>query len=283
VLEGRETVAPYSPGTFTGQPFATLAELEAHLRYAAGVELGVMHEYLAAAFSLKLSGLPPALVEDVTAAHAELMRIAIGEMRHIRAVNDVLASSRITMPFVPALRVARELPGTPAGTFRPVQPRPALPAAIQQFIEIEQPSRSVDGLYIRILATLDRDGTDEQEQTIRTVMAEGGDHFETFQFIQEWLGAHSPNDYLRAPNLVSPPPGNALHQTLQQRYVTLLQLLFDGYTQGLPAGASNINAGRNLMLGPTGIQGAAEAVAQAGFLVVFDPPADPRFTPMDHP
>jgi hypothetical protein len=55
------------------------------------------------------------------------MRIAIGEMRHIRAVNDVLASLRITMPFVPALRVTRELPGTPAGTFRPVQPRPALP------------------------------------------------------------------------------------------------------------------------------------------------------------
>ncbi|MBI1761953.1 MAG: hypothetical protein HYR56_11005 [Acidobacteria bacterium] len=284
VLEGRELLGPYQPGAVSpAPPFATQAELETQLRYAAGVELAVMHEYLTAVFSLKVTGLPAALRDDVTAARAELLRIAIGEMRHLRAVNDVLAALPAAAPFTPALRVATSVPGVQPGAFLPVQMRPALPAVIDEFIAIEQPSRSVDGVYARILATLGQLGSDEQEQTIRTIMAEGEDHFETFQFIREWLGRHTPNDYLRAPNLAPPPAANLPHQTLQQRYRTLLQLLFDGYRLGLPAGAPQINAARTAMLGPTGLQGAAEAVAQAGFLVVFDALADPRFAPLNHP
>lgn len=283
VLEGRELIGPYEPGSFHGTPFATPAEMETQLRYAAGVELAVMHEYLAAAYSLKRTGLPAALVDDVTAAHAELLRIAIGEMRHLRAINDVLASLPRATPFVPALAVATSVPGAEPGTFRDVLLRPAQPPVIRDFIELEQPSRSVDGLYGKILASLEQFGTDEQEQTVRAIMAEGEDHFETFEFIQEWLGRHDPADYLRAANLVPAPAANPLHQTLQQRYRTLLEQLFDGYRQALPAGAANINAARNLMLGPTGIQGAAEALAQAGFLVVFDALVDPRFAPINHP
>src|SRR5262249_17929600 len=139
VLEGRETVAPYKVGEFKGTPFADKAELVANLRYAAGVELAVTHEYLAAAFSLKLTGLPAALVDDVTAAHFELMRIAIAEMLHLRRVNNVLRAIDDTLPFVPALRVALLVPGAP-GTFRNVQPRAATKAAIGDFIEIERPS-----------------------------------------------------------------------------------------------------------------------------------------------
>ncbi len=284
VLDGRETVTPYEPGTFVSEPFATKAELETNLRYAAGVELAVLHEYLAAAFSLKLTGLSTSLLEDVTAAHAELMRIAIGEMRHLRAVNDVLMSLHVSVPFVPALRVARNIPGNMPGTFRPVTPRPALPEVIQAFIEIEQPSRSVDGVYSRILATLERDGTHEQRQTVRSIMAEGEDHFETFRFIQEWLGNHDPGDYLRRLNLAVPPPINAQHTVLQQRYKALLEELFNGYRLGVPAGSTEINAARNSMLGVSGLEGAAEAVAEAGFLVSFDVIADnPDLAPLDSP
>src|SRR5450631_880721 len=57
VIEGRETVAPYQPGKFSAAKFASIAELQANLRYAAGVELAVIHEYLAAAYSLKTTGL----------------------------------------------------------------------------------------------------------------------------------------------------------------------------------------------------------------------------------
>jgi hypothetical protein len=283
VVEGRELVGAYQSGKFTASKFATKDELVTTLRYAGGVELAVIHEYLAAAFSLKETGLPPALNDDVVAARGELIRVAAGEMRHLRAVNDVLLALTGFVNFIPALRVASKIPGGQAGTFRDVLPRPATPEAIRDFIEIESPSVSVDGLYARILATLERDGSDEMKQTIRSIMAEGENHFETFGFIQEWLSRHSPNDYLRAPNLLAPPQGNALHATLQQRYKDLLESLFAGYTLGIPAGAPDINAARNAMLGNGGIEGAAEAVATAGFLVVFDRINDARFEPVANP
>jgi Ferritin-like len=283
VLGGREIAAPFQPGTFVAPKLAGPAELEAHLRYAAGVELAVIHEYLAAAYSLKVAGLPAAMRDDVAAAQAEFMRIAYGEMRHVRAVNDVLRSLDVNVAFVPALRVASEVPGLTPGAFLPVSPKAATPEAINAFIDIERPSESVDGLYSSILATLEDLGTEEMMQTIRSVMADGESHFETFQFVQEWLKRHDPNDYLRAPNLVAPPAGNALHQDLQRKYGTLLEGLFNGYSIGIPAGSPDINAARDAMLGPTGLHGAAEAVADAGFLVIFDPIDDPHFAPVGHP
>ena len=280
VLENREITAPYHPGKFAARKLADKAELTTHLHYAAGVELAVIHEYLAAAYSLKTDRLTGELKDDVTAARAELMRITYGEMRHVRAVNDVL---RALDPegFVPALRVASDVPGAERGTFRPVEPRPADPAAIQSFIDIESPSTSVDGLYAHVLATLEDLGTEEMRQTVRSVMADGETHFETFEFIQEWLGRHDQAEYLRGPELSKPPAGNALHAKLQKIYRSVLEELFNGYSLGIPAGVPDINGARNAML--AGLEGAAEAVASAGFLVVFDSIADPRFEPVPHP
>jgi Ferritin-like len=282
VVEGREIVGPYQPGVFAADKFATREELLTNLRYAAGVELAVVHEYLAAAYSLRAAGIPPAANDDVVAARAELIRIAASEMRHLRAVNDVLHALTVGQ-FTPALRVAARVPAAVPGGFRDIEPRAATPQAIQDFIDLERPSVSVDGLYSRILATLERDGSAEMRQTIRSIMAEGENHFESFSFIQEWLNRHSPNDYLRKSNLTTPPSGNARHVTLQQRYRDLLERLFSGYTLGIPAGAGDINTARNAMLGSAGIAGAAMAVADAGFLVAFDRIADPRFAPIDHP
>jgi len=282
VLENRETLAPYKPGSFTALRLATKAELERHLQYAAGVELAVIHEYLAAAYSFKTDGLSAAVKNDAVASRAELIRIAVGEMRHVRAVNDVLrALSPAT--YVPALRVASQVPGLRPGEFRDVIARPATPEAIQAFIDIERPSISVDGLYSRVLATLEDLGTDEMAQTIRSVMADGETHFETFSFIQEWLSPHDPSRYLRALNLARPPAGNALHAALQQKYRRILEQLFDGYSVGVPAGGPEINAARNAMLDASGLDAAAEAVGAAGFLVVFDPIQDARFQPVAHP
>jgi hypothetical protein len=284
VIEDRETVAPYEPGKFVAAKFASQAELETNLRYAAGVELAVIHEYLAAAYSLKTTGLAPAVADDVVAARAELMRITFSEMRHVRAANDVLRALNSSAAFVPALRVASDVPGILTGTFRPVMPRPATPETIQDFIDIESPSTSVDGLYSRILATLEDLGTEAMQQTIRSVMADGESHFETFSFIQEWLNRHNPVDYLRKLNLTPAPASNLLHRKLQQEYRALLSQLFQGYTLGIPFGAPDINSARNAMLGNGGLNGAAEAVADAGFLVAFDAITDdPLLAPVGHP
>jgi hypothetical protein len=284
-LERRERVAPYVPGAFTARPLADQAELISHLRYAAGVELAVMQEYLTAAWSLKPpDGQPQPLRDDLRAAFAELLRVAIGEMRHLRAVNDVLAGFAPAGSFQPALAVAAQVPDMTPGTFRPTSLRAATPEVLDHFVAIEAPSQSVDGLYGRILATIEGGiGDDEQEQLIRTVMAEGQDHWQTFLFVREWLGRHDPATYLRAANLQPPPAGNPAHQTLQQRYRNLLEGLHQGYQLGVPAGAPEINAARAAMLAADGIRGALDAVAAEGFLVVFDPLTDSRFAPIGPP
>jgi Ferritin-like len=283
VVGRREIVGPFSMRPVSGNPLASGAELERVLRYAAGVELTVAQEYLTAAYSLRLpAGLAQPLADDIRVSHAELMRIAIGEMRHLRAVNEVL---RALLPagaaFTPALRPASRLPGTQPSSFDPATFRAATRQAIQNFIDIEAPSVSVDSVYARILATLERDGPHDAEQSVRTIMAEGEDHFEAFRAIQIWLSAHQEQQYLRSTRNTPPPPGDSDHQELQRRYRAILEQLHRGYTFGNPGGAPDINSARMDMVGP--LDAAAQSIAQRGFLVVFDPLTDPRFAPIDPP
>jgi len=283
VVSRREVIGPFSVHPVSENPLAGGAELERFLRYTAGVELTVAQEYLTAAYSLRLpAGLAQQLADDIRAAHAELMRIAIGEMRHLRAVNEVL---RILLPagaaFTPALQPASRLPGQQLGSFDPAVFTAATGQAIQRFVDIEAPSVSVDSVYARILATLERDGPHDAEQSVRTIMAEGEDHFETFRAIQVWLGRHPEADYLRATRNTAPPAGDPDHVELQTRYRAILEQLHRGYTFGNPGGAPDINGARMDMVGS--LDAAAQAIAERGFLVVFDPVADPRFAPIDPP
>jgi hypothetical protein len=284
VVDRREVVTSYRPSTAdTASPLPSVEALVAHLRYAAGVELAVMLEYLVAAWSLrKPAGALQALRDDLKASFAELVRIAVGEMQHLRAVNDVLAEITPNA-FAPALAVASRVPDGPAGMFRPLRFRAALPEVIDDFIAIEAPSQSVDGLYSRILATLEARGLEPQAESIRTVISEGSDHWQTFLFIKEWLGRHPPAAYLIHPDPQPAPGGTAAQAVLQQRYEALLVGLDGAYRARLPAGAAALNAARGSMLGAGGIEGALDAVAAAGFLARFDASADPRFAPIEPP
>ena len=286
VLERRERLAPYVPSALRAQPLPDFATLVTWLRYTAGVELGVMQEYLTAAWSIRRpdNNTPAGLRSDLLAAFDEMRRVAIGEMRHLRAVNDVLANFQPPPNFTPALGVATLLPGNDPGSTRPLRFRPASAEALDDFIGIEAPSMSVDSVYGRILVTVEAiPGTDEQQQTLRTVMAEGEEHWRTFRFIKDWLTRHPPADYLRGSDLRPPPVGNGQHDTLQQRYRALLDGLFQAYALGMPRGAPLLNGARASMLGTDGIEGALDAVAIQGFLAVFDPVLDPRFTPVAPP
>jgi hypothetical protein len=283
VVGRREVVGPFIVRPVTDNPLGSGAELERFLRYAAGVELTVAQEYLTAAYSLQLpEGPTQPLADDIRASHAELMRIAIGEMRHLRAVNEVL---RALLPagaaFTPALRPASRLPGKQPGTFDPATFRAATKQAIQNFIDVEAPSVSVDSVYARILATLERDGPHEAEQSVRTIMAEGEDHFETFRAMQVWLSAHQESEYLRSVAGTAPPPDDPDHEDFQTIYRAILEQLHRGYTFGNPGGAPDINGARMDMVGR--LDAAAQKIAQRGFLVVFDPLTDPRFVPIEPP
>jgi hypothetical protein len=286
VLDGREQRAPYAPTTVAGTPLNP-GQLEPTLRYAAGVELAVMLEYLAAAFSLNpaAGAAGSELRADARAARAELLRVAASEMRHLRRVNallfDLHTDSGAVGPFQPALGVATLVPGTAGAPGRPVEFRPLTPAALADFIRVEAPSLTVDALYSNILATYQRDGQETQSAMVLAVMAEGADHYQTFRTVQEWLGRHAGTPYLR--QLQTPPDSDPVLATVQQRYEQVLDLLHRGYQAGIPAGAADIAAARTAMLGPAGIEGACEALAAGGRLPRFGVPADTRFTPVPPP
>jgi hypothetical protein len=123
------------------EPVADRAALLAQLRYAAGVEIAAMREYLTAARSLR------------------------------PAEDQPEAAARRPQGRVPRAAAHR---GTKVGTVGPVLLRAATQAAIDDFIGLEAPSQLVDELYGRILATLQMTlGTEEPEQTVRTVTACG--------------------------------------------------------------------------------------------------------------
>jgi len=284
VLDGREQRDPYEPGSVAGTPLAPEL-LEPTLRYAAGVELAVMLEYLAAAFSLRNPpGAPTSEVHrDARAAQAELLRVATSEMRHLRHVNDLLFDlHQGPGPFQPALGVATEVPGTAGAPGRPIVFAPLTPPVLAEFVRVEAPSLTVDALYSSILATYQRDGQEMHAATVLAVMAEGADHYDTFRTVQEWLGRHAGTPYLL--DLRTPPADDPALGPLQQRYEDVLNRLHRGYQLRGTAGAADIAAARLAMLGPTGVQGACEQLARDGVLPVFTVPTDAaRFAPVPPP
>jgi hypothetical protein len=162
-----------------------------------------------------------------------------------------------------------------------VQFRALTPAALAEFVQVEAPSLTVDALYSNILASYERDGQEAESAVVLAVMAEGADHYRTFRTVQEWLGRHAGTPYLR--QLQAPQASDPELATLQQRYEQVLDLLHRGYQAGIPAGAADIAAARTVMLGPTGIEGACEALAAGGLLPHFMVPADTRFVPVPPP
>jgi hypothetical protein len=286
VLDGREQRAPYAPGVVAGTALGP-EELVPTLRYAAGVELAVMQEYLAAAYSLNRAAgsANSRLRQDVAVAHFEVLRVAQSEMRHLKAVNTLLLEEHqaagINTAFRPALGAATAIPGgggnrIPAGNFRALTK-----TAVAEFIQVEAPSKSVDALYGRILATYQAAGRDTQAASVAQIMAEGADHFWTFRVVQELLAPHPESQYLLDVRVV--PATDPRLATLQQSYLTMLDHFFKGYAVGLPEGRAEITAARAGMLGRNGVEGACQDLAAQGLLPVFGVPTDPRFARVDPP
>jgi hypothetical protein len=195
-------------------------------------------------------------------------------MRHLRIANDILRSLNEQLhpgaPFRPGLQIADAFPAS-GGTSEPVVEKRMTPDVLDEFIAIEKPSDSIDGVYGRIVVTLENNGLTELGREVRSVMADGFDHYETFLDIKEWLAPHQPSDYLL--NLRQPDPNDSAHQHLQEIFLQLMQTLRRGYAQGLPGGADDIARARDLMLG-NGIMAACERLRANGTLVVFDPITD---------
>jgi hypothetical protein len=284
VVEGRELRHGYRPAGSAANALKSRDDLILHLRYAAGVELAAIQAYIAAAYSLNLNAADSATLSiDVTTAHAEVMRVAISEMRHLRLANDVLRQLHFTFnlpgPFKPALQIASAFPASGAKP-EPFAERALTPDTLAEFIAIEKPSDSVDGLYGRIVKTLEDFQLRREAATIRSVMADGMDHYETFLDVQVWLSRHpDPSSYLLP--VTDPGPDNALHRQLQDRYRDLIVPLRDGYVTGVPQGKDSIEQARTVMFGA--LQKTCEDHAANNILVKFEPLTDDDFKPIDPP
>jgi hypothetical protein len=284
VLEGRELRHSYRAGGVVASALKSRDDLISHLRYAAGVELAAIQAYIAAAYSLNLKATGSrTLGIDVTTAHAEMMRVAISEMRHLRLVNDVLRQLHFMWnlpgPFQPALQIASAFPGSGAKP-EPFVERALTPDTLAEFIAIEKPSDSVDGMYAHVVKTLEDMQLPHQVATIRSVMADGMDHYETFLDVQVWLSRHpDPTSYLLP--VTDPTADDALHRQLQNLYRNLIVPLRDGYVSGVPLGKDSIEQARTVMFGE--LQKTCEELAAKNLLVKFEPLTDNDFTPIDPP
>lgn len=286
VLDGRELRRPYDPTEVLGSPLEPDQVLPT-LQYAAGVEVAVMVEYLAAAYSVDVNAGEGGseLRDDARAARQQLLLVAFSEMRHLREVNRVLFELHHRMggttTFTPALGIASAFRATAGFPAREVRFRRLTPDVMDEFVRVEAPSLTVDGLYSSLLATFARDNDDDLADRIRSVMADGSEHYATFRAMREWLARHGPEDYLLPLQDASPDDQGLL--ALQERYEQMLDLLFRGYQLGVPAGTTRVNTARAIMLGPQGIEGACEDLAGRGLQPAFAVPADPRFAPVPPP
>jgi hypothetical protein len=202
VLEGREQLTPWvlsnlkDPDPLTGDMIGALEKL-------AGIEQSLALEYLYARYTVDFNGQLTGEDQNhaVFIAH-ELLNVAIGEMMHLRWVNDLLAGLHrvLGQPPRPALKVACEVPkGILKGDvgrrpvydveWRPVMQRP-IDAAIEDFVAAEAPSGTLEGQYATILMRLRRgwpntgDAHPELVELVERIIADGVEHFLRFREIQ---------------------------------------------------------------------------------------------------
>jgi hypothetical protein len=274
VLLGEEVTRTFQPREIeTAQPFASPAELATNLVKLAGVEHAVMLEYLYARYSVlnPANNTPQPLRDDVTFIRHEMLMIAVSEMRHLRWVNQLLwelEHAGLIPAMGPVLDVAAALP-TQKG--QPDRPRALLTLTsdrLDQFIQVEQPSGSLDGQYSRVAATL-RDTTypPHLQQLSEQIIGDGIQHFSRFNQIRAVLKPYfqtKSTSYLV--NITPAPATNANAKKALAEYKNILDQLRLAYAQGDAEDFSHIATARATMFA---LEDAGNALAAAKLGIPF--------------
>jgi hypothetical protein len=164
VLEGKELEDEYKETDFgEAIPYDSSAEMIRVLEEElAPMELTVAFQYLYALFSIHQTDEVPAtrwptMHDDVVAIRRIIALIAIGEMTHLRWVNQILWELHRAGAFPdgkvyrPVLKIAHSVPDD-AG--RPPLLRPLTPEALEYFLRVETPTAHLSKAYARCAATL---------------------------------------------------------------------------------------------------------------------------------
>jgi Ferritin-like len=281
VLEGREISRSYTrTDNLSKNPFDSPQTLAEQLFKLAELEHVLILEYLYAYFSIKRPGeidskKYPALRDDAVFAAHELLIVAVSEMRHLRWVNQLLWEmwhGGIIPQLGPSLGVAGWVPASDK-KLRKRDLRILDPETLQSFIEVEQPSGTLDGQYARVIATFRLKKSaypmaDQWAQIAERIIADGVQHFSRFREIKSVL-----DDYIdpNAPAGTSPPylrnlkcadPASARAKQALDLYRELIKDLKEGYENGDLEDAKYIVNARKAM---TDLNDLGEKLALEGY------------------
>jgi len=203
VLEGCEIGAEYRPPSMQEQqPYKTDAELISVLRDQLGpMELSLAMQYLYALFSLRDPGEVdeiqsarwPCLRDDLKAVRQFLFLVAVGEMTHLRWVNQMLwlldpGSYKPVVDWTDEIVALKTL--RPAE--KSVQLLPLTPERLDDFIFVERPTGKLDSAYARCVSTLKgRAALKGAFDLAVRIDGDGIEHFERFSNIKRILSAYA--------------------------------------------------------------------------------------------
>lgn len=188
-------------GTVEADPYGSPEELATVLRNELGpLEMTLALEYLYARFSLlapeDCSPDLPMMADDMLFARHVLLLVAVAEMEHLRAVNQLLwllYQARFVKEFSPVLTPAEYIPTNANDEPRKRCLRRLTPDTLADFIAIEHPSGRLDGAYARTVATLRQPYYQAHEgllQIAERVVADGVEHYQQLKDLNTVLQAY---------------------------------------------------------------------------------------------
>ncbi len=188
VLENRERSDVYAP-PIGKTPDPLEPSVKDELMRLAGIEQALALEYLYARCSVRFNdkNLSPEEQEHADFIARELLVIAIGEMKHLGWVNQLLRELHergyCLGKFEPALGVAEKIP--PTG--RRAKSR-TLKSAIRDFIAAEAPSGTIDGQYAKLLDFfLAHSYPADLVELVKKIIDDGVTHYSRFREMQSLL------------------------------------------------------------------------------------------------
>lgn len=258
------------------------------LRKLARVEHALAVEYLYAHYSL---GTPPRPEEtdDVVrnaaqrAAH-EVFEVAIDEMRHLRAVNEMLIALGEPPELGRAAVIGEDFDRTGKAFNHAFVLQALTPEHLDWFIAVEAASpnhdgqNTIDGMYSLLLrsvmANVDFSAVqkDMMAAAIRVIIDEGTDHHARFLQARRALSGIKPEVYLKVPGKPKPlPPEDPdfiLQAGIDAAYVVVLRALEYAFRLGDDQRGAAVEAARRAMYN---MDDAARSLATRGKGAMFDP------------
>jgi hypothetical protein len=283
VIGGREIGAVYEPPIPDhATPYTHAAEMiEALEHQLAPMELTLALEYLYSLFSLCAPAEAPkdrwlTMADDLAAVRQSLTLVAVGEMTHLRWVNQLLWELHRAgfyphgKPYEPALKHSAHGPIGLAGLHHPAL-RPLDYEALDAYVRVERPGGKLDTAYARCVATLEQPQYPRHLYELAVkIDSDGMQHYERFRemrrTLQAYRGAAKPWPYLRDIRLGTPEETKAALDL----YVELLGQLREGYVceaqRDFAAAQQAIGAARQTM---DRLNRECEALAARGLGVPF--------------